>query len=157
MLHSLLVCLDCFSFPGYYWSWIFVNMVLESPGKVLEFWWTSGVRTLSWNRSMVWWWNRGGKYTNWNLYSGCCAGKHLPTMWQTGRQSSVTEKAIFRETEDKNLSKSGASSRRCVSARQRIGNYFLKLDKSWKSWGTRTRCDWAKSFDKEKSFLCYKI
>ena len=29
MLHSLLVCLDCFSFPGYYWSWIFVNMVLE--------------------------------------------------------------------------------------------------------------------------------
>ena len=46
MLHSLLVCLDCFSFPGYYWSWIFVNMVLESPGKVLEFWWTSGVRTL---------------------------------------------------------------------------------------------------------------
>ena len=36
-LHCLLVCLDCFSFPGYSWSWNFVNMVLESPGKVLEF------------------------------------------------------------------------------------------------------------------------
>ena len=45
-------------------------------------------------------------------------------MWQTGRQSSVTEKVIFRKTEDKKLSKSGASSRRCVSARQRIGNYL---------------------------------
>ena len=31
---------------------------------------------------------------------------------------AITEKVIFRETEDKNLSKSGASSRRCVSARQ---------------------------------------
>ena len=48
-------------------------------------------------------------------------------MWQTGRQSSVTEKVIFRETEDKYLSKCGASSRRCVSARQRIGNYLPKL------------------------------
>ena len=62
-----------------------------------------------------------------NFYSGCCARKHLITMWQTGKQFSVTEKVIFRETEDKNLSKSGASSRRCVSARQRIGNYLPKL------------------------------
>ena len=62
-----------------------------------------------------------------NFYSGCCARKHLIIMWQTGKQFSATEKVIFRETEDKNLSKSGASSRRCVSARQQIGNYLPKL------------------------------
>ena len=32
-LHSLLICFNCFSFPGYSWSWI---MVLESPGILIE-------------------------------------------------------------------------------------------------------------------------
>lgn len=56
----------------------------------------------SWNR-LQWFSNGGVNYTNLNFYSGCCTGQHLPKMWQIGRKSGVTEKAVFRETGDQNL------------------------------------------------------